>query len=57
MLKVSSLFLGAFFILVAVPSYVKAERPTQEVAGSRSNHLALVIVPSFIDAIVALLTS
>lgn len=33
MFKVTTLFLGAFFTFIAVPGYVKAEKPEWETAG------------------------
>ena len=38
MLKVTSLFLGAFFGFIVVPSYIKADKPTLEIAGGTCNH-------------------
>jgi hypothetical protein len=35
MVKVTTLFLGAFFIFVAVPGYIKAEKPEWETAGGK----------------------
>lgn len=33
MVKVTTLFLGAFFTFIVVPGYVKAEKPEWETAG------------------------
>jgi hypothetical protein len=39
MIKVTTLFLGAFFTFILVPSYIKAEKPPLETAGSTSQLL------------------
>lgn len=36
MLKLTSLFIGAFFCFIAVPTYIKADKPPEETAGSWS---------------------
>lgn len=33
MVKITTLFMGAFFCCIVVPSYVKAEKPEWETAG------------------------
>ena len=36
MVKITTLFMGAFFCFVVAPSYVKAEKPEWETAGGMS---------------------
>ncbi len=44
MLKVTTLFIGAFFCCVAVPSYIKADKPIEETAKSKLPVLSSCII-------------
>lgn len=38
MMKITSLLVGAFFTLIVVPAYIKAEKPPVEIAGGKLFH-------------------
>lgn len=41
MLKVTTLFIGAFFCCVAIPSYIQADKPIEETVKSTAHSLTL----------------
>ncbi|KOS21493.1 hypothetical protein ESCO_005100 [Escovopsis weberi] len=50
MLKVTSLFVGAFFCLIVGPSYIKADKPPSEIAGVLSCGLIPLLFTAYTTA-------